>query len=188
MKRDCSKIAQVNRTGIVMLHKIALLSTIIVLSLGATALSWSDLGAPVVIECDELQVAASPDGHFRLDQIPAEIRKLEGRKVRMRAYISPFLTGKETDPREFLMISETSGPTYKLNSPEFPSHGMLKVRLDSNLDRTQLLTPRILEGTLRFQQFPYGDNSKGLFVIENATLCPTEHIEGKHPIWNIFGC
>lgn len=138
---------------------------------------------PPVIEVDDLVLPAAILSTFDPDEVPAAIRELDGRRVRIYGYVYPLPT--EEPVSGVLILGATQGRAKHFSTPS-QVHQKLGVTLTSPTSFQPFDSVRI-EGVFRVKPRLRGTELLLLFFVDEASAIPAKPREGFHSPMG-FGC
>ena len=136
--------------------------------LGVPLTAKADDAAPAVEQLSFKQLAKAIHKEGRDPVIPEELKKLDGKKVRVTGFINPY---NDPDKMTKLLLTEAAVGCFFCNPPE--ENGVVFVRLDSKEKPLTMDSETLtVEGTLHFMGHDKKDEeAEGfLFTIDGAKV------------------
>lgn len=138
---------------------------------------------PPVVEVDDLVLPAAILSTFDPDEVPAAVRELDGRRVRIYGYVYPLSTGEPVP--QVLILGATQGRAKHFTNPA-EIHHKLAVTLTSPMS-FQGSESVLIEGVFRVKPRLRGTELLLLFFVDEASAIPAKPREGFHSPMG-FGC
>lgn len=148
-------------------------------STDATVVSEMSKQQVIDIELDELAVTISRKETFALEKLPASVLALNGKRVRIRGYVSPHgLTHKDQNFTNFILNVEISVERamddLRAGFSGIPMHYDFRVKLQDGHATTLRAEPIVVEGILQIRpDIRYGQ-FQSLYCIDKATWRPAK--------------
>lgn len=139
------------------------------------------------VELDDLELKIDRKSTFALKDVPTEIRRLHGRRVRLHGYMYPSF--KEFGLTKFLFNSETRKKSFLLTTEleRVPVHFLIPVSLRAGTTTDYSQKPIAVEGRFVIR----AEMSEGTLIfvyrIDDATVVGTKPRPGYHSSLG-FGC
>ena len=143
--------------------------------------------AVIDLEFDSLPLdGIAFDDSFTLDQLPDEIHKLDGRRVRIHGRMYPTLRDKGVT--KFLFIAETKEPPQRFIYGQDSCRWKVGAHHKSKQGCDYTQKAIIVEGVLRIEPWMIDGQVDILFQLQEATLQITRQRPGYQPALKILGC
>jgi hypothetical protein len=138
---------------------------------------------PLVVEWSDLAFTVKDRATFDLTELPEGVRRLEGKRVRLRGYFHG--AGTEKDPREFLLIGEidTRPTTAKWGTrlEELPIHQLAAIEMVAGRRARFTREPVAVTGRLALEIVRWEGQAFLVFRILADRVDPVSRRSGYHP-------